>query len=866
MSHKIPLIALIGEPNSGKSTLLNRLTGTKKAVTALEAHTTRDLNYGETEWEGFLLKLVDTGGLVPDPSDKIQKMVQIKSWSAMADADILVWVIDRKREPEVVAQKIIQRIWKTGKPLIIAVNKVDDPNTERSLGDYARLGPVQFVNCSATIGYGLSELADAIVEEVTKLGFMPDPELEMTDPIFDKKKKSRVKRVKPTKEGNFIVVRDNTNTGPGLYEVISTKESETSDKPAIDTVIFDIWDCLLHFNRAKFSARLCKDFKLRANVDSIDDIWLKLKHTHKTEDIFNYLFAELRMDEKQIAKAWAFVGEYYLEIEDIRQFIKELVSEDKRILFFGDMSEQLFKTLQDQPILEYFDGGTISETIGVSYPHPDVYVSMQKRFNVDPIQTVVIDDQAIHCEVAKRQGFKTILWQRNTTDLLEEYRLVQAGVESYRPVKILLLGKPNVGKSSLFNKLTNKELQIVTEIPGTTLSVNDYLLEREVPIVIESIIIDLDSHIRWDFPFPVDEDITEVIDKHLHKKSNKHEFTGKYNKSTHQLIAYEEIIEQMQEYLEWSAELSEIKQYDLKAFGLSQVDPDVFDIYSRCPLKGSGILWDGFTVPDLKLLSGKTIVISAQECIVKAWRERGYRTIWSEPADMFGQIEDILEATLRKNYVLLDSTGIRKAGQRTLGAETFATYRTVQASYDADVILFMVDASQPISHQDQVVAGIAQEARKGMVIVANKLDLLDAAGRKDFQRSLVGRLQFIKDTQIVWISAEKGTGIDQLWQAIDTSLQNREREISRTELRKLFNYLMKRKPPQKLRLKKRAVIYDLLYTKSKPPTFELLLKDKETVHWSYLRFLENIIRQQFNFENTQIVVKLKEVEQKKVES
>ena len=76
---KIPLVAFIGEPNVGKSTLMKRITGLSKIITADEPHTTRDLNFGEEWWDGYLIRFVDTGGLVPDPDDLILKQTQIKT-------------------------------------------------------------------------------------------------------------------------------------------------------------------------------------------------------------------------------------------------------------------------------------------------------------------------------------------------------------------------------------------------------------------------------------------------------------------------------------------------------------------------------------------------------------------------------------------------------------------------------------------------------------------------------------------------------------------------------------------------------------------------------------------------------------------
>jgi GTPase len=213
---KIPVVALIGLPNSGKSSLINRLSDSKKAIVAKEAHTTRDLNYGECNWDGNYFRLVDTGGLVPDPEGKIQKAVQIKSWGAIAEADLLVWVIDRKQNVETISQQTIDRIRKTGKPYIVAINKVDDPNLDKPAEEYKYLGGNNFINISCNIGYGLGDLCDLIVLELIKAGF--ELNLRQTPEVIDEKKAKpkqdrRLKSVERSLDGTYII-RGATNQYP----------------------------------------------------------------------------------------------------------------------------------------------------------------------------------------------------------------------------------------------------------------------------------------------------------------------------------------------------------------------------------------------------------------------------------------------------------------------------------------------------------------------------------------------------------------------------------------------------------------------------------------------------------------------------
>jgi GTPase len=220
--------------------------------------------------------------------------------------------------------------------------------------------------------------------------------------------------------------------------------------------------------------------------------------------------------------------------------------------------------------------------------------------------------------------------------------------------------------------------------------------------------------------------------------------------------------------------------------------------------------------------------------------------------------------TQKKQYILLDSAGIRKQNQRKLGAETFAVTRTMNAAWQSDVIILVFDASQPLSHQDQVVAGIAKETSKGVLVVANKCDLLTFEDKEKFIRDFYFKFNFLKVIDFIWVSAEEKINLDRIWQAIDEALEDREIVIPPEELRKLFNYLMKHKQPIKLRTEKRAVIYDLIFEKNKPPTFNLLVKNKKSVDKGYLKFLENIIRRQFKLNNTGIVIKMVEVDKKNV--
>jgi HAD superfamily hydrolase (TIGR01509 family) len=649
---KIPVVALIGLPNSGKSTLLNRFTGSHKAIVAREAHTTRDVNWGQDFFEGLHIKFVDTGGLVPDPEDAIQKQVQIKSWSAISQADLLVWVIDRKQDPETISQEILQRVWKTGKPFIIGINKVDDPNLDKSVADYAFLGGNNFVNFSCNTGYGLNELMDAIVDELVKLGFEQSFETQV-EVIKKKRKKQRgLKEVKKAEDGTFYLTRDEEN----LFEII--EEEGIKDDYSISDIVVDLYGVV--FDSAK-------------NINS-----------------------------------------------EVEEFLLKCKASNKNLYYLSNCKSETIEKLKQNRLWKYFSGGLTSQSAGVYKPDLEIFRLLVDTYDLLPASTLFIDDSLENVRAAEGFGMNSGHYVPGYTDLWKV--LAEAEKRRYDTPKIIFLGKPNVGKSTLFNAMVGEQIQIVTDIAGTTMSVNDTLISRDFETILEL---------------------------------------------------------------------------------------------------------------------------------------------------QTGDGEDSSETILQQQkYILLDSVGIRKPGKRTFGAENFGTYRSIQTAHESDVICLVVDGSQPLSHQDQVVAGIAKEARKGLVVVVNKSDLLEAKTRKKFIHQFETRFQFLKVRDYVWVSAKEAIegkseakqGLEEIWEKIDLALEQRKTEISKEQLRKLFNYLVKRKPPQKLRTKKKAVMYDLLYTKSNPPTFELLVKDKTTIHWSYVRFLENLIRRNFDFQNTEIVVKLKKLE------
>ena len=160
---KLPLIAIVGRPNVGKSTLFNRLVGSRRAIVGDEPGITRDRLYGEGHWIGHDFRVVDTGGILPEEKDLIPAEIFRQARVALGEAALIVMVVDGRTELAAPDLELGRLLRKTGKPLFLAVNKVDTAKQDRVADDFYRLGIQDIVPVSAEHGRGVDELLDALI-------------------------------------------------------------------------------------------------------------------------------------------------------------------------------------------------------------------------------------------------------------------------------------------------------------------------------------------------------------------------------------------------------------------------------------------------------------------------------------------------------------------------------------------------------------------------------------------------------------------------------------------------------------------------------------------------------------------------------
>jgi len=166
------LVAIVGEPNVGKSTLLNRITARRQALVSDVAGTTRDRFYADTSWNGVDFTLIDTAGIMLEQHDELEKNVQKQVQIALAEADLILYVIDGKLPPENINRTILTSLRKKKKPVVLAINKIDSPKKiEQTIGEFKFTGIKQIFAISSISGSGIGDLLDCVAEILSKQGF-----------------------------------------------------------------------------------------------------------------------------------------------------------------------------------------------------------------------------------------------------------------------------------------------------------------------------------------------------------------------------------------------------------------------------------------------------------------------------------------------------------------------------------------------------------------------------------------------------------------------------------------------------------------------------------------------------------------------
>lgn len=425
---------------------------------------------------------------------------------------------------------------------------------------------------------------------------------------------------------------------------------------------------------------------------------------------------------------------------------------------------------------------------------------------------------------------------------------------------VAIIGRPNVGKSSLFNRLAGEKISIIDDKPGVTrdriyadvewLNYNFTLIDTGgIEPDSNDIILQQMRH-QAEIAIDTADVIVFMVDVKTGVTDADHHVANMLRKSQKPIVLVVNKVDDMTR--------PNMGIYEFYNLGLGDPIP-----ISAGQFLNFGDMLDEivhhFPEPSVEddeddaikvALIGKPNV-GKSSLINKILGET--RVIVS---DIPGTTRDAVDTDViidGQKYVFIDTAGLRKKKKVTENIEKYSIIRTVAAVERADIVLIMLDANEGVTEQDTKIAGIAHEAGKGAIIVVNKWDTVEK-DHKTMQRYLneiAVDLAYMSYAPRLFISAETGQRVNRVFEMIQTVSQNQNLRIRTGVLNDvLYEATAMNQPPSD---KGRPLkIYYMTQVSIKPPTFILFVNDKELMHFSYLRYIENQMRDAFGFKGTPI--------------
>ena len=232
-------------------------------------------------------------------------------------------------------------------------------------------------------------------------------------------------------------------------------------------------------------------------------------------------------------------------------------------------------------------------------------------------------------------------------------------------------------------------------------------------------------------------------------------------------------------------------------------------------------------------------------------------------SDVAGTTTDLVKRSYEipdfASVIFIDTAGLRRKSKIKEELERYSIIRTVTAVERADVVLMVIDAKEGVTEQDAKIAGIAHERGKGIIIVVNKWDAIDKTDKTiyEYTNKIKTVLSFIPYAEFVFVSALTGQRMNKLFEMIDMVRENQTLRIATGVLNEILaEAVALQQPPSDKG--KRLKLYYMTQVAVKPPTFVVFVNDKELMHFSYTRYLENKIRDAFGFKGTSLKFLIRE--------
>lgn len=225
-------------------------------------------------------------------------------------------------------------------------------------------------------------------------------------------------------------------------------------------------------------------------------------------------------------------------------------------------------------------------------------------------------------------------------------------------------------------------------------------------------------------------------------------------------------------------------------------------------------------------------------------------------SDIPGTTRDAIDTKFKRNkqlYTIIDTAGIKRRGQIYESTDYYSLLRALQAVERADVVLFMVDGSRDLINQDKHVAGLITEYKKSCLIVVNKWDLVekDSNTMHKYEQMIREEFKFLPFAEVCFVSSKYKSRLETLFPAINTAYENYNKELKTSVLNEFLNDMTQMVPPRMVKNRIATFKY-MTQVATRPPAFVIFVNEPELVHFSYRRYLENRMRELFDFTGTPI--------------
>ena len=235
-------------------------------------------------------------------------------------------------------------------------------------------------------------------------------------------------------------------------------------------------------------------------------------------------------------------------------------------------------------------------------------------------------------------------------------------------------------------------------------------------------------------------------------------------------------------------------------------------------------------------------------------------------SDVAGTTRDAIDTEIVYNgteYVFIDTAGLRRKNKIKEELERYSIIRTVTAVERADVVLVVIDATEGVTEQDAKIAGIAHERGKGVIVVVNKWDAIEKNDKTiyEYTKQIKNTLSYMPYAEYIFISAATGLRVNKLYELIDMVRENQNLRVATGVLNEILSEAVALQQPPSAK-GKRLKIYYMTQVSVKPPTFVVFVNDKELMHFSYTRYLENKVREAFGFRGTSLKFIIRERKEK----